>query len=116
MIGSLPTALEIGGKEYAIRSDFRVILRIYSAFADPELDEREKCYVCLKCLYAEDIPREHLQEAVNKAYWFVGGGDVPQESVQPAKTIDWEQDVQHDLGPHAQFDLTGKSLLRGIRG
>lgn len=92
MIGNLPTALEIGGKEYAIHSDFRVILRIYSAFADPKLDEREKCYVCLKCLYAEDIPREHLQEAVNKAYWFVGGGDVPQESVQPAKTIDWEQD------------------------
>ena len=92
MIGSLPTALEIDGREYAIHSDFRVILRIYSAFADPELDEREKCYVCLKCLYAEDIPREHLQEAVNKAYWFVGGGDVPQESVQPAKTIDWEQD------------------------
>ena len=92
MIGNLPTALETGGKEYAIRSDFRVILRIYSAFADPELDEREKCYVCLKCLYAEDIPREHLQEAVDKAYWFVGGGDVPQESVQPAKTIDWEQD------------------------
>ena len=92
MIGSLPTTLEIDGREYAIRSDFRVILRIYSAFADPELDEREKCYVCLKCLYAEDIPREHLQEVVNKAYWFVGGGDVPQESVQPAKTIDWEQD------------------------
>ena len=92
MIGSLPTALEIGGREYAIRSDFRVILRIYSAFADPELDEREEGYVCLKCLYVEDIPREHLQEAVNKAYWFVGGGDVPQESVQPAKTIDWEQD------------------------
>lgn len=61
MIGSLPTALEIDGREYAIHSDFRVILRIYSAFADPELDEREKCYVCLKCLYAEDIPREHLQ-------------------------------------------------------
>ena len=71
-----------------LRADFRVILRIYSAFADPKLDEREKCYVCLKCLYAEDIPREHLQEAVDKAYWFVGGGDVPQESVQPAKTID----------------------------
>ena len=45
MIGSLPTALEIDGREYAIHSDFRVILRIYSAFADPELDEREKCYV-----------------------------------------------------------------------
>ena len=56
MIGSLPTALEIGGKEYAIHSDFRVILRIYSAFADPELDEREKCYVCL--LYTSDAADE----------------------------------------------------------
>ena len=60
MIGSLPTALEIDSKEYAIHSDFRVILRIYSAFTDPELDEREKCYVCLKCLYAEDLSLIHI--------------------------------------------------------
>lgn len=92
MIGCLPTALEIGGREYEIRSDYRVILNIYQAFNDPELNEWEKCYVCLKCLYKEDIPKEHLQEAINKAYWFVGGGDVPQEKVQPVKTLDWEQD------------------------
>ena len=94
MIGSLPTALEIGGREYAIHSDFRVILRIYSAFADPELDEREKCYVCLKCLYAEDIPQENLQEAVDKAYWFVGGGDLysGNDNKSKIKTMDWEQD------------------------
>ena len=28
---------------------------------------------------------------------------------------DRRRHIQHDLGPHAQFDLTGKSLLRGIR-
>lgn len=95
MIGSLPTALEIGGKIYAIRSDYRVVLNIYAAFNDPELTNQEKCYVCIKCLYEDysHIPREHMQEAVDKAYWFVGGGDIPHEDNQPdIKTIDWEQD------------------------
>lgn len=94
MIGELPTSLEIGGKPYKIRSDYRVILNIYQAFNDPELKEQEKCYVCIKCLYEDyaHIPREHMQEAVEKAYWFVGGGDIPQENVQQAKTLDWEQD------------------------
>ena len=70
MIGSLPTALEIGGKLYAIRSDYRVVLNIYAGFNDPELTNQEKCYVCIKCLYEDyaHIPREHMQEAVDKAY------------------------------------------------
>ena len=94
MIGSLPQALEIGGKPYEIRSDFRVVLNVFQAFNDPELSEQEKCYVCLKCLYVDyaHLPKEHMQEAVEKAYWFVGGGDIPQDNVQPIKTLDWEQD------------------------
>lgn len=92
MIGFLPTSVELGGQEYKIRSDYRVILNIYQAFNDPDLSEQEKCYVCLKCLYKDDVPQEHLQEAVDKAYWFVGGGDVPKEKIQPVKTLDWEQD------------------------
>ena len=94
MIGELPTAFEIGGKLYKIRSDYRVILNICQAFGDPELNEREKCYVCIKCLYEDyfHIPKEHIQQAIEKAYWFVGGGDIPQENVQQAKTLDWEQD------------------------
>ncbi|MGN1133217.1 MAG: Gp15 family bacteriophage protein [Oscillospiraceae bacterium] len=94
MIGKLPTSLEIGGKQYEIRSDYRVILNIYQAFNDPDLTDREKCYVCLKCLYEDfdSIPQEDIQEAIDKAYWFVGGGNIPQENVQQAKTIDWEQD------------------------
>lgn len=94
MIGELPTSLEIGGQAYAIRTDYRVILNICQAFNDPDLNEKEKCYVCIRCLYEDydRIPREHIQEAVEKAYWFVGGGDVPQENVQPIKVMDWKQD------------------------
>lgn len=94
MIGELPTALVVGGKPYKIRSDYRVILNIYQAFEDPDLTEQQKCYVCVKCLYVdfESISADYMQEAVDKAYWFVGGGDMPQDNVQQAKTLDWEQD------------------------
>lgn len=96
MIGSLPTALEIGVKLYPIRTDFRVVLNIYAAFNDPELTNQGKCYVCIKCLYEDyaHIPREHMQEAVDKAYWFVGGGDLygGNDSKSKIKTMDWEQD------------------------
>ncbi|MDE7098781.1 MAG: bacteriophage Gp15 family protein [Ruminococcus sp.] len=95
MIGELPESLEIGGKLYKINADFRVILNIFQAFDDPELTEREKCFVCMKNLFAdfESIPEKDLQTAINQAYWFVGGGNMPEKNdVQKAKIIDWEQD------------------------
>lgn len=95
MIGELPESLEIGGKQYKINADFRVILKIFTAFDDPELTEQEKCFICMKNLFAdfESIPEEHLQTAVNRAYWFVGGGDIPEKSdTRKTKIIDWEQD------------------------
>lgn len=95
MIGELPESLEIGGKPYRINADFRVILKIFQAFDDPELTEAEKCFICMKNLFTdfESIPEEHLQTAINQAYWFVGGGDIPEKSdARKAKIIDWEQD------------------------
>ena len=42
MIGRLPTTLEVAGKERKIRTDFRDMLVIMQAFADPELQPAEK--------------------------------------------------------------------------
>lgn len=94
MIGCLPKTLEIGGREYAIRSDFRDVLRIYAAFDDKDLDEYEQAMICIMNIYPdyESIPDEHLQEACEKAYWFVGGGDIPQSEPEKIKTLDWKQD------------------------
>ena len=93
MIGELPTTLTVGGKQYAIRSDFRVALNIIQAMNDPDLTDKEKCLVCLKCLYVDcdSLPGENLQEAAEKAYWYIGGGDTP-KSENDVKTFDWEQD------------------------
>lgn len=101
MIGELPTTLKIGGEDYSIRSDFRVMLNIFQAFNDPDLTEEEKCFVCLKCLYEdfEKITEDCLEEAVKKAYWFCDGGDIPkEENVKNVKTFDWEQD-EHMIFP-----------------
>lgn len=94
MIGQLPTSLEIGGQQYAIRSDFRVVLNIFQAFNDPELSDSEKAYVCLKCLYInfESVPRQNVQEAINKAFWFCDGGDMPKSKPSKTKSFDWEYD------------------------
>ena len=93
MIGALPSDLEIGGELYPIRSDYRVALLIFQAMEDPELTEQEKALALLSCLYEdwESIPQECLEEACNKAVWFLDGGDMAKSEIH-VKTLDWEQD------------------------
>lgn len=90
MIGRLPTALEIDGREYEINSDFRVALLIFQAFNDDDLNMQEKIAVCIECLYV-DVPQDY-QKAYEKALWFLDGGDMPKPEKSPKKLMDWEQD------------------------
>ena len=94
MIGILPKTLNVGGIDYEIRSDYRDVLRIYAAFEDKELTEHEQAFICIANIFPdyESIPDCDLQEACEKAYWFVGGGDVPQSEPEKTKMIDWKQD------------------------
>ena len=45
MLGQLPTTLQINGKKYEIRTDYRNVLRIFEAFADKELTDKEKMII-----------------------------------------------------------------------
>ena len=74
----LPTSLEVDGREYEIRTDYRVILDILAAMNDPEIfepgmteDEKkaEQVMTMLQILYIDfDImPPENWQEAAKKA-------------------------------------------------
>ena len=49
----LPTVVEVGGENYAIRSDFRVILDIFEMLEDPDLDDP----ATFKVVYAGAIRR-----------------------------------------------------------
>ena len=92
MIGDLPTALEIGGRQYAIRSDYRVVLNIFEALNDPELPNRNKSHIMLNCLYVDKIPQEHIEEAMKKARWFMDCGDMPKAKPSQKQTFDWKYD------------------------
>ena len=95
MLGQLPRTLEVGGKEYSIRSDFRSILRIIEAFADDELTPQEKVYVVLRQTYKDfdRIPADRLAEAYERAMWFINCGEEPTEKKSP-KIVDWNKDEQ----------------------
>lgn len=94
MIGVLPKSLTLGEKQYPIRTDFRVALRIFEAFDDKTLTAHEQAYICLKNIFyePESIPDELLQQAVERAYWFLGGGDMPSSQEESVKLLDWKQD------------------------
>lgn len=92
MIGKLPKAIRINDTDYPIRSDFHVALLIFQAFNDPDLDDWSKAEVAVKCLYDCNIPADIYWEAVNKAYWFLDGGDTPKSRSAGVKLFDWEQD------------------------
>lgn len=94
MLGRLPTTLEVDGKEYKIRTDFRVALTIFQAFNDVGLSDQEKIIVMMECLY-EELPGD-LEEACKQASWFLDGGPFTQNEKQQQvkKVMDWEQDEQ----------------------
>lgn len=92
MIGKLPHSLDVNGKLYRIRTNFRDILKIISAFNDRELEDNEKVYVCLFILYKDfgNIKRSEYESAFKAALSFIECG---QNSAKPMLHImDWEQD------------------------
>lgn len=96
----LPTVLEVGGAEYAIRSDYRDVLNICAALSDPDLDGQEKALVLLDSFYPvfSEMPPEHYQEAIQMCFWFINGGEKDSGKKSP-RLVDWEQDFKHIIAP-----------------
>lgn len=96
----LPTSLEVCGAEYEIRSDYRAVLDICSAIADPELSDQERQFAALDILYPgfDEMPIAHYQDAIRQCFWFINGGDDP-PAENPVKLIDWEQDFKLIVAP-----------------
>lgn len=90
---NLPMSIELSGMEYAIRTDYRAILDIFTAIADKELTEQEKTEVMLKILYIDwqEISSDDLQEALQKGKEFIDCG-ISGESRKGPALMDWEKD------------------------
>lgn len=99
----LPTSLEVGGREYKIRTDYRVILDILASMNDPEIFEpdmtedekrQEQVMTMLQILYIDfdNMPPRDWQEAAEKACNFIDCGIKGDDKPKP-RTMDWEQDA-----------------------
>lgn len=101
MMYDLPKSLEICGVTYEIRSDYRAVLDICTAFSDIELTEQEKAFVALQILYVdfENMPPEHYEEAIKKCVWFIDLGEEEQTTTNKMKLMDWEQDFKYIVAP-----------------
>lgn len=95
-----PTSLNIGGVDYEIRTDYRAVLDLMAALNDPELTDSDpqinaymQSQVILQIMFpkCDDIPIEHIQEALNKVSEFIDMG-ISDDRKNP-KTMDWEQDA-----------------------
>ena len=100
MIYDLPRTVKIGGIEYSIESDYRAILDILIAMDDPELNYQEKTLVSLEIFYPDfnSMPPEDYAEALKKCYWFIDGGEEP-DNTKRLKLMDWEQDFRYIVAP-----------------
>ena len=95
-----PTSLNIGGTDYEIRTDYRAVLDVLTALNDNDLTDDDKqieaymkSRVILEIMFpqCDDIPAEHVQEALDKVAEFIDMG-ITEDSKKP-KTMDWEQDA-----------------------
>lgn len=64
------------------------------AFNDNELEDSEKAYVCLYIMYEDpdSIPANDLQEALDKAKWFIDCGNQYDDNDTSASVMNWEKD------------------------
>lgn len=95
-VWKLPTKLNINGREWDIRTDYRAILDIIAALSDPDLDDDEKWLACLTILYIDfdKMPQSDYIEACEQAKTFIDMGLDADSKVKKPRTMDWEQDAQ----------------------
>ena len=95
MMWDLPVAVEINGKQHAIRKkcDYRVVLDVICALNDDELTEEEKVKCALFIFYENILAIDDFEIAVNEMFKIINGGEADEHANdnKPA-LMDWEHD------------------------
>lgn len=99
---SLPTALTVGGEEKSIRTDYRAALDCFLALTDIELDDYNKIEEVLEILYIDEIKPEHKQEAIDRAMWYLAGGEEKEPKKSP-QLVSWAQDFNYIASPVSEI-------------
>lgn len=116
----LPNTLNVSGKEYKIRSDYRVVLECLLALRDPNIEHKDKLLIVLSNIYEDaykimktsacflkktnDVVNlfDDVEQAIQQAMWFIAGGktDFPKKQ---RRMMDWEQDFPLIIAPINQI-------------
>ena len=102
----LPTSVVVDGIERPIRSDYRAVLDVMQVMADPEIADDERSLVTLSIFYPDIDEISDYEEAIERMFWFVGGGETKRDGgPRRPRLMDWDQDfplivspVNHVLG------------------
>lgn len=108
-VWELPKSLNVCGKDYKIRTDFREIVDILRAFNDPDLNDTDKILTMIDILYVDieivenmgtiyvlsngkPLSQEEVTEAIRKGVEFIDAGTEGDNKPKP-RIMDWEQDA-----------------------
>ena len=103
----LPYSLNIGGIDYEIRTNYEDILNLLIALNDPDFTKESKevysyiqTMLTLKIMFPEykKIPKEHIEEALKKAYAFIDMG-ILDDGNKKQKIMDWKKDAAIFIPP-----------------
>ena len=96
----LPTSISVNNTEYAIRTDYRAVMDILTAFSDKEMlgeseDETNiiRALLILNILFVDEVKPEDQNEAIKKAIEFIDMGIESSRDVKKPTLMDWEQDA-----------------------
>ena len=95
----LPTSVTIGGHNFPVRYDFRVIMDIFEAINDPDMDNQERVVAVLTMFYPDYRNLPDYEEAVKKLFWFINGGEEAADRRKRPKLVDWQQDYRLIIAP-----------------
>lgn len=96
---TLPSSLNLQGKEYAINADFRPCVSIMQVFERGDLTAEEKIMCMVGILYVDDIPPHLLEEAATQASWFLNCGEQGGHGNgrDYGRLFSWDQDLRFIL-------------------
>ena len=96
----LPTSISVNNTEYAIRTDYRAVMDLLTAFSDKEMlgeSEEEsniiRALLVLNILFIDEVKPEDQNEAIKKAIEFIDMSIESSRDVKKPTLMDWEQDA-----------------------
>ncbi|MGN0984718.1 MAG: Gp15 family bacteriophage protein [Gemmiger sp.] len=92
---TLPTCVTVGGKRYAVRTDYREILGVIAALEDPDEPPFVRWRVALALFYEDwrAIGEADTGEAMGRLAAFIACGQPDDPHKKPRKLLDWQQDA-----------------------